>query len=69
MRVKIQGVLKHDPHNLELISRSMSTLAGLVRTKYNLNKDDRQGIKEAVAGVLKDVALPLGLGLSNFIGK
>ncbi len=69
MRVKIQGVLNYDSQNIELISRGMNTLAGLIRTKYNLNREDKQGLKEAVGTVLKDVALPLGLSLNNFIGR
>jgi hypothetical protein len=69
MRVKIQGILKYDPDNIELLSRGMTTLTSLVRTRYNLNKNDKQGLKEAVGNVLRDVALPLGLSLGNFIGK
>lgn len=69
MRVKIQGIMDYDPQNIELISRAMNTLAGLIRTKYNLNRDDKQGLKEAVGNVLRDVALPLGLSLGNFVGR
>ncbi len=69
MRVKIQGILNYDPNNLELIARGMNTLAGLIRTKYNLSKNDKNGLKDAVGNVLKDVALPLGLSLGNFIGR
>ncbi|MDD5605479.1 MAG: hypothetical protein PHX29_06200 [Dehalococcoidales bacterium] len=69
MRVKIQGILKHDPQNIELLGKGMSTLANLVRIRYNLHKNDKQGLKEAIGNVLRDVALPLGLSLGNFIGK
>ena len=69
IRVKIQGILNYDPNNLELIARGMTTLASLIRTKYNLGKDDKNGLKEAVGNVLKDIALPLGLSLGNFIGR
>jgi len=34
----------------------------MVIAKYNLSKDDKTGIKEAVRNVLKEVALPLGIG-------
>jgi hypothetical protein len=69
MRVKIQGILKYDPQNIELLGKGMATLAGLVRTRYNLHKNDKQGLKDAIGNVLRDVALPLGLSLGNFIGK
>jgi hypothetical protein len=69
LRVKIQGVLKWDADNIDLLSRGMTTLANLVRTRYNLNKKDKSSLKEAVGNVLRDVALPLGLSMGNFIGR
>jgi len=49
--------------------QATNTLAGLVRTKYNINKEDKKGLKEAIANVLRDVALPLGIGIGTIIKK
>ena len=66
LRVRIKSVLKHDSDNMKLIAQATNALARLVSTRYNISKNDRNGLKEAINNVLKDVALPLGIG---FIGK
>ena len=69
MRTKIKSVLRHDPENMELIMKALTTLGGLVRTKYNISKNDKAGLKEAVSNVLKDVALPLGITIGKLFDK
>ena len=69
LRVKIKSVLRHDPDNVELITHATNALARLLITKYNLDKDDKKGLREAITNVLKDVALQLGIGISNILDK
>ena len=69
LRVKIKSLLTHDPENLKLIMQATNTLARLVRTRYNISQEDRKGLKEAIGNVLKDVALPLGIGIGTGLGK
>lgn len=66
LRVRIKSVLRHDPNNMKLITQATNALAKLVSTRYNISKDDKNGLREAINNVLNDVALPLGIG---FIGK
>jgi len=61
LRVKIKSLLAHDPENIKLIMQATNTLVRLVRTRYNISRDDRKGLKEAIVNVLRDVALPLGI--------
>ena len=42
-------------------------LARLLRTKNNIDKKDKQGLKAAIGNVLKDIALPLGIGIGATI--
>ena len=67
LRVKIKSVLAHDPDNVKIIMQATNTLAGLVRTKYNISKKDKKGLKEAIANVLRDIAIPLGIGIGTTI--
>ena len=69
LRVKIKSILEHDPENIKLIMQATNTLARLVRTRYNVSKEDKKGLKEAIANVLKDVALPLGIGIGTTLKK
>ena len=69
LRVKIKSLLEHDPENIKLIMQATNTLAGLVKTSYNMTKEQRKGLKEAIGNVLRDVALPLGIGIGTAIKK
>jgi len=69
LRVKIKSILAHDPENIRLIMQATNTLARLIRTKYNISKEDKKGLKEAIANVLREIALPLGIGIGATINK
>jgi len=69
LRVKIKSILAHDPDNVKLIMQITNTLARLVRVKYNISKEDKKGLKEAIGNVLRDIALPLGIGIGATINK
>ncbi len=69
LRVKIKSILEDDPENIKLIMQATNTLARLVRTKYNISKGDKKGLKEAIGNVLRDIALPLGIGIGASLDK
>ena len=69
LRVKIKSLLEHDPENIKLIMQATNTLAKLVKTRYNMTKEQKKGLKEAIGNVLRDVALPLGIGIGAAINK
>ena len=69
LRVKIKSLIAHDPDNIKLIMQATNTLARLVRTRYNISKKDKKGLKEAIGNVLRDIALPLGIGIGATLNK
>jgi hypothetical protein len=69
LRVKIKSLVEHDPENIKLIMQATNTLARLVRTRYHISKEDRKGLKQAIGNVLKDIALPLGIGVGTAMKK
>ncbi len=69
LRVKIKSLIERDPENIKLIMMAINTLIRLVRTRYNVGKNDKQGIKEAIGTVLKDIALPIGIGIGTAFKK
>ena len=69
LRVKIKSILENDPENIKLIMQATNTLARLVRTRYNISKEDKKGLKEAIGNVLRDVALPLGISIGATFNK
>ncbi len=69
LRVKIKSLISHDPDNIKLIMQATNTLARLLRTRYNISKEEKQGLRTAIANVLRDVALPLGLVIGRTFDK
>jgi hypothetical protein len=69
LRVKIKSLVTRDPENLKLITQATNALARLIMTKYNIGKSDKPSLKEAVGNVLKDIALPFGIGIGTGLIK
>lgn len=69
LRVKIKSLLENDPENIKLILQATNTLVNLVKTKYNITKEQKQGLKEAIGNVLKDIAIPLGIKVIQTFAK
>ena len=69
MRVKIKSILERDPENIKLIVQAANTLAGLVKTRYDITKEQQKGLKETIHTVLREIALPLGIGLGASVGR
>lgn len=69
LRVKIKSLVQHDPQNTRVITRAIDTLGKLVRTKFNIGKNDKKGLLDAVGNVLKDIALPIGIGIGKVVKK
>ncbi len=69
LRVKIKSLLERDPENIKLIMGATNALERLITTRYKITKEQRKGLKEAIANVLRDVALPLGIGIGATLDK
>jgi uncharacterized protein YjcR len=69
LRVKIKSLLENDPENIKLILQATNTLTRLVKAKYNISKEQKKGLKEAIENVLKDIAIPLGIGIGQIVAK
>jgi hypothetical protein len=61
LRVKLRQLLENNPERIDLQMKAVSTLARLIRTRYNITTEEKKTLKEAITTVLKEVALPLGL--------
>ncbi len=61
LRVKLREVIEKEPDRLDLHMEAANTIARLVRTRYNISKEQKKSLKEAIAKVLTEVAIPLGV--------
>jgi hypothetical protein len=69
LRVKIKSLLENDPENIRLLMQATESLVRLVRAKYNITKEQKKGLKEAIGNVLRDIAIPLGIGVAENLIK
>ncbi len=69
LRVKIKSILGDGPNNLKLLVEATNALERLIRTRYKISKEQRKGLKDAIGNVLRDIALPLGIGIGTAIDK
>jgi hypothetical protein len=59
LRVKIKYILEKQPENIRLIMEATNMLGRLVKTRYNITKEQKRGLKEAIGNVLEKYAVPL----------
>jgi hypothetical protein len=63
LRVKIKSCLIEDPDNIAIILEATGALARLIKVKYNLDSRQGRGVRDAIIEVVKDLAIPMGIGV------
>jgi hypothetical protein len=61
LRMKIKSLLESDPENIKLITEATDALSRLVIARYKMGSAHKKALAHAIGGVLKDLALPLGI--------
>ena len=56
-----------DERNLLLLVKAASALEKLIRTRHQITAAQRKGLKEAVANVIRDVLVPLGVNIGSAV--
>ena len=54
-----------DIANLRALVQATNALERLIRARYEIAKDQRKSLREAVGNVLRDVLVPLGIGIGT----
>jgi len=61
LRVKLRELIVAEPERFELHLKLANTIARLVTTRYNITKEQKKSLKEAITKVLTEIAIPLGI--------
>ena len=61
LRVKLLTLIDKFPDRVDLQVTIANTIARLIRTRYNVSKDQHKPLKTAITKVLTDIAVPLGI--------
>lgn len=63
LRCRLAELVQNSPDRIDLQVQTASAIARLVKTRYQISKEQRNSLKEAIAKVLTEVAVPLGIGI------
>jgi len=61
LRLKIKSLLENDPDNLKHITEAINALSRLVMARYKMGSTHKKALVNAIGGVLKDLAIPMGI--------
>ena len=68
LRLEIKNAISGgDERNLILLVKAAGALEKLIRTRYQITSTQRQGLKEAIGNVIKDVLVPLGINVGSAV--
>ena len=56
LRIKLRRLVEHEPDRIDLQIEAANTIARLVRTRYQISKEQKNSLKEAITKVLTEVA-------------
>ena len=69
LRVKLRELLAEHPERIDLHFEAANIIARLVKTRYQITKEQKKSLKEAIQKVLTEVAVPLGVGIGVGLKK
>jgi CRISPR/Cas system CSM-associated protein Csm2 small subunit len=69
LRVELRRLLERQPERIDLHFETANIIARLVKTRYQINKEQKRSLKEAIQRVLTELALPLGVGVGIGLKK
>src|SRR4030042_2680987 len=58
LRVKLRKLIQNDPDRFDLHLKVTNTIARLVGIRYDITKEQKKSLKEAITRVLTDIAIP-----------
>ena len=67
LRLKFRELLQEQPDRIDLHFEAANIIARLVKTRYQITREQKKSLKEAIQKVLTEVAVPLGAELGGKI--
>jgi hypothetical protein len=61
LRLRLRSLIQSRPEDLRLALDTANTIARLVRTRYQISKEQKKSLKQAITKVLTEIAVPLGI--------
>ncbi|MCK5212734.1 MAG: hypothetical protein KAQ74_02320 [Dehalococcoidia bacterium] len=68
LRFRLRELVGQSPERIDTQIDLANTIARLVKTRYQISTQQKKSLKMAVAKVLEEVAVPLGIGIGAGVG-
>src|SRR4030042_4948333 len=62
LRIKLRELLEEQPDRIDLHFEAANIIARLVKTRYQITREQKKSLKEAIQKVLTEIAVPGGIG-------
>ena len=63
LRVKLRAVLEAQPDRTDLHFEAANVIARLVKTRYQISREEKKSLEEGIQKVLTEIGLPIGAGV------
>jgi len=63
LRVKLRAILQSQPDRTDLHFEAANVIARLVKTRYQISREEKKSIKEGIQKVITEIGLPIGVGV------
>jgi hypothetical protein len=61
LRLRLRDLIMECPDKIELHLRTANAIAGMVKIRYSITKEQKRSLKDAITRVLTELAIPLGV--------
>ena len=61
LRLKLRQLIQNEPEEFDIYLKVINSIARLVSIRYNITKEQKKTLREAVSRVLTEIAVPLGI--------
>ena len=68
LRIRLRELVEQSPERIDLQMDLANAIARLVKTRYQISSQQKKSLRAAVAKVLEEVAVPLGIGIGMGVG-
>jgi len=68
LRVKLAVLVRDYPGRIDLQLSAANAITRMVKTKYQMTREQKNNLREAISKVLTEVAAPLGIGVGMGAG-
>ena len=61
LRARLRKLIEQDPDRIDLHLKMIAAIARLVGIRYDISREQKKSLRDAITKVITDIAVPLGV--------